>query len=241
MRPPLKNGLFDNFFAVGDYTNPILKPEAAAIVKKMGELSLSGVGFPEPATQCAPYSPPYIFALERGMQMLQEKNHVTMLYSEDEQVRHVRLNASHPRRVIPTAMGDSVGHYEGDTLVIDTVGIKVGPLTMVDYFGTPQSEALHLIERYRLIDATEAKVAIERHEKVYGRAPGGRGIDPTYGKALQLAFTVEDPGVFTMPWSATITYQRSTREWEENVCAESTFEYYNGKQSGFPVANKPDF
>ena len=42
--------------------------------------------------------------------------------------------------------GDSVGHYEGDTLVIDTVGIKTGPFTMVGQFGTPHTPALHVID-----------------------------------------------------------------------------------------------
>ena len=52
------------------------------------------------------------------------------------------------RPVTPAWYGDSVGHYEGDTLVIDTVGIKVGPFAMVDMYGTPHSAALHVVERY---------------------------------------------------------------------------------------------
>jgi hypothetical protein len=59
----------------------------------------------------------------------------------------------HPAHVTPSRYGDSVGHYEGDTLVIDTVGIKIGPFAMVDMFGTPHTEALHVVERYRLIDS----------------------------------------------------------------------------------------
>jgi hypothetical protein len=241
MKPPPQNGFFDDSANVGDYTNAILKPEAAAIVKKLGEMSLSGNNFPDPSNQCAPQSPPYVFAVQQGLQMLQDKDQVTILYNLDNQVRRVRLNTSHPEHATPSAMGDSVGHYEGDTLVIDTVGIKVGPTTMVDLFGTPQSEALHLIERYRLIDAAEAKVAAERHLKIFGRGPGSINIDAAYSKGLQLEFTVEDPVFFTMPWSAQITYQRSVRQWQENVCAESTIDYYNGKQPARPTAEKPDF
>ena len=62
------------------------------------------------------------------------------------------MNASHPTTPTPSWYGDSVGHFEGDTLVVDTVGFKVGPLSMVDIYGTPHSEALHLVERYRLVD-----------------------------------------------------------------------------------------
>jgi hypothetical protein len=62
------------------------------------------------------------------------------------------------------------------------------------------------------------------------------------GKGLQLQFIVEDEGVFTMPWSATITYRRPlATEWPETVCAENTHEYYAGKNSGVPRADKPDF
>ena len=98
--------------------------------------------------------------------VLQENDMITLLYGNPQHdIRRLRLNASHPKKVTPSAMGDSVGHYEGDTLVIDTIGIKLGPVTMVDRYGTPQSEALHLVERYRFIDAAEAKDAMERHQR----------------------------------------------------------------------------
>src|SRR5215471_4013461 len=62
-----------------------------------------------------------------GMQMLQQPDKITFLYSNNHEVRHVRMNQPHPAHVTPTWYGDSVGRYEGDTLVIDTVGIKIGP------------------------------------------------------------------------------------------------------------------
>jgi len=80
---------------------------------------------------------------------------------------------------------------------------------------------------------------------------GGRpyAIDANYrGKGMQLQFTVEDAGVFTMPWTATITYRRPLHtEWEEFVCAENVHEYYAGhayysdKDATVPTAEKPDF
>jgi hypothetical protein len=182
----LADGTGDPGQLVGDYNNPILKPEVAEIVKKKGEISKSGEAYPDPSNHCAPYAPPFNYAMQLGMQILPRKDAITIIYSQDDQVRHVRLNGSHPTRVTPSAMGDSVGHYEGDTLVVDTVGIETGrPYTMVDRYGTPHSEALHVVERYRLIDGMAAKEAQDVYEKREGRV-GGRagamGIDPYQSK-----------------------------------------------------------
>ena len=240
----LPNGFSDPDALVGDYRNPILKPEAAEIVRQKGEISLSGRAFPDPSNQCSPYSPPFAFAMQLGLQILQGKDRITILYNQDDQVRYVRLNAPHPAHVIPSWKGDSVAHYEGDTLVIDTVGIKVEPLAAVDRFGTPHSLALHVVERYRLIDGKAAKEAAERQQKEDG--PAGLGgavvVDPDYGgDGLQLQFTLEDPKVFTVSWPASITYRRLKGPWQEQICAENTREYYAGKSTAIPTAERPDF
>jgi hypothetical protein len=137
----------DQLRLVGDYSNPILKPEAAEVVKKHDEISLLGVAYPTPTNQCWPGGVPFIF-LQLGMQMLQQPGKITILYPHDHEFRQVRMNQPHPALVTPSWYGDSVGHYEGDTLVIDTVGVKIGPFAMVDSFGTPHTEALHVVERY---------------------------------------------------------------------------------------------
>jgi hypothetical protein len=248
MRAGPQKGRGANNQFVGDYTNPILKPQAAEVVKKHGEIELAGAAAPTPSNQCWPEPLPYIF-WNFGMQMLQQSDKITILYDEDHEFRQVRLNQSHPAQVTPSWYGDSVGHYEGETLVIDTVGIKTErPVAMVDWFGTPYTEALHVVERYRLLDYEAAKEGLERDAKENfqaGAAPV-RG-DPNYrGKHLQLQFTVEDEGVFTMAWSATITYRPGfnslgAKEWPEVVCAENTHEYYAGKDTAVPTAGKPDF
>jgi len=232
---------------VGDYTNPILKPQAAEVVKKHGEISLAGVGYPTPRNQCWPGGVPFIFS-STGMQMFQQPDNITIIYDYDHEVRRVRMNEPHPAHVTRSWYGDSVGHYEGDTLVIDTVGIKVGPFAMVDWYGTPHTEALHVVERYRLLDYEAAKEGLERDEKENGRLlatnPGAHSLyfDPSYrGKHLQLQFTVEDEGVFTMPWSATITYGRSLGYWAEYVCAENPHKFNTEKDAAVPTADKPDF
>ncbi len=186
-----RNGVSDIYQFIGDYTNPILKPRAAEAVKKHGEISLTGVTYPTPGNQCWPEPLPFIFR-NFGMQILQQPHQITILYSDNHEVRRVRLN---------------------------------------------------LVERYRLIDQEAAKAAQDRGGIENQRAGGGWTADPDYkGKGLQLHFTVEDEGVFTMPWSASKTYRRPlVTEWQEVVCAENPHEYYAGKDAEVPRAEKPDF
>jgi hypothetical protein len=188
---------------------------------------------------------PYIF-WNFYVRLLQQPDKVTILYSHDDDFRQVRLNQPHPATVIPSVHGDSVGHYEGDTLVIDTVGVKLGPYRTIDRFGTPYTQALHVVERYRFIDYEATKAALAQAAKEW--PPVGATVDRNYrGKGLQLEFTVEDEGVFTMPWSATITYGRdASKEWEERICAENVQHEYDGHffsdpDAHVPTADKPDF
>jgi len=230
---------------VGDYANPILNPAAAEVVKKHAEMSLAGVGYPSPRNQCWPEGVPFIFT-NSAVQLLQQADKITMLYDEDHEVRRVRMNEPHPEQVTPSWYGDSVGHYEGDTLVIDTVGFKIGPYSAIDQYGTPFTRALHVVERYRLIDDEAARAAWERSGKENSRPGQGIGEgwapDPTdKGKGLQLQFTVEDKEVFTTPWSATKTYRRVLRDWPEQVCAENPHKYGSEKDAAVPTADKPDF
>ncbi len=236
------NGSGNNGRFVGDYTNPILKPATAAVVKKLGEISLSGMTYPTPSNRCWPSGVPYIF-FQPGMVMLQQTHQIVFLYMRDHEFRHVRLNEPHPAKVTPSWYGDSVGHYEGDTLVIDTIGVKADrPLAMVDMYGAPFSAALHVVERYRMVDYDEAQAAVTRNLRENARVPD-TASDLTYqGKRLQLVFRVEDHEAFTMPWSAAITYERPGQGWIEIACPENTFEFFAGKNdANVPIANRPDF
>src|SRR5215510_1506743 len=108
------DGASDYNELVGDYNNPILKPEAAAAVKKMGDLAKSGIVGPNPANQCWPEPVPFIYK-NFAVQIFQRGDHITMIYDQDHEVRTIRMNAQHPRNVKPSWYGDAVGHYEGDT------------------------------------------------------------------------------------------------------------------------------
>jgi hypothetical protein len=230
---------------IGNYKNPILKPQAAEMVKKRGELQQTGANFPDPRNQCRPEPPPFILSVEFQIQILQGKDEIVILYVYGQQARRIRLNVPHPANLTPSAYGDSVGHLEGDMLVVDTIGVKVGPLSMVDIYGTPHSEALHIVERYRLIDADAAKAALERVEGENRLVVGGTVagiVDPNDKRsALQVQLTIEDSKMFTMPWSAMVTYQRDTAPWLEVACAENNGVSFRLDAVGFPHADTPDF
>jgi len=210
-------GTMDMNRLVGDYNSPILKPQAAAILKERGERSLRGESVPNPHELCRPEPPPLLFAVQFAFEMLQQKNEVTLLYSHDNKVRHVRMNVPHPADLMPSGQGDSVGHYEGDTLVIDTIGIKPAAMSFVDPFGTPHTDKLHVVERYRVI--TDGK-----------------------GKGLEASFRVEDPGAFTMPWVATVTYRPNRAQaLEEVICAENNIGFAGEQFGPTPEEKTPQF
>ncbi len=122
---------------------------------------------------------------------LQTPKEVTMLYGGDQQVRHVYMNVPHTANPKPSWYGESVGHYEGDTLVVDTIALKAG--THVDQFRTPHTDKLHVIERWRIIE--------------------GNSI-------LEVTFTVDDSDTFEKPWSARQRFRRVPTPYTEEVCIE---------------------
>jgi hypothetical protein len=178
---------------IGDYTNPILQPWAAEVVKKEGDRQLAGGPSLTSAAMCRPSGVPDVFTLIGSLEMLQGANEVVFLYQRDNQSRHIYLNRQHATDREPSYYGDSVGHYEDDTLVVDTIGMN--DKTATDRFGTPHTKALHVIERYRIVNE---------------------------GKTLQDIFTVDDPGAFTTTWSGVLNYKRArVPKVEEEVCAEN--------------------
>src|ERR1700733_11203393 len=94
-----QRGVSDPRQLVGDYSNRILTPQAAELVKKHGEMELSGAGSPTPTNQCWPEPVPYIFWTV-AMRMIQQPDRITILYGD--QVRHVRMNEPHPAQVGPS-------------------------------------------------------------------------------------------------------------------------------------------
>lgn len=242
-RTGAQSGVGDRRQLVGDYANPILQPWAAQVVRRFGDMSLKGLGYPTPRNQCWPEQIPFVMA-NYGMQILQQPDRVTILYPYDHQFRQVRLDAAHQEPVKPSWYGDSVGRYQDGALLVDTVGIRVGPFSMIDWFGTPFTAAMHVVERYRLIDHEAAVAAIARDAKEHfqqDNPDNGPLVDrDDVGSALQVDITIEDTGAFTTAWSATLTLRRARAEALELVCAENP-EWFPGTYSAVPRADRPDF
>ena len=187
-KPPSTHGVSNLLELVGDYTNPILQPWAAEVVKKFGEMSSAGVGFPSPRNQCWPGGVPFVFT-SGAIQILQHPDRIVILYNYDHQVRHVRLNESHPAQVTPTWYGDSIGTWEGDTLMVDTTGFN--DRFWFDAKGHPHTEQLHTIEPQPRKDARAPDaIGVGRHsliDTVYELMPADFALEQENGKVFRYA------------------------------------------------------
>ena len=132
--------------------------------------------------QCWPHAPPFTFAMQLGFQMLQKNDgDITIIYNQDDNVRHIRMNATHPSNLVPSPMGDAVGHWEGETLVIDTVGIETNAFTVAfDTLHAAEAESAMAIERYRVIDGVlkAAQHGTRRFRASSAGAAGSRAPTP---------------------------------------------------------------
>ena len=122
----LPNGKANARRLVGEYNNPILTPEAAAVVKQRGELAISGKGFPNAYDQCRLITPPSTFAMQLTFAMLPLKNgDIVIVYDQNMNFRHIRMNSTPPAKILSSqlwAIRSAIG--KATPLVVDTVGIQ---------------------------------------------------------------------------------------------------------------------
>src|SRR2546423_3593336 len=150
-------------FRFADLNNPNLTEFAKASLKKTNDEVLRGKAVFSREARCWPTGvPTYDLNQAQPVYFIQTPKEVTMMWQMDHQIRHVYLDVPHSRNPKPSWYGESVGHYEGDTLVVDTIGQNTQ--TFLDNFRTPHSDKLHVIERYRVVEngnTLEAEVTIE--------------------------------------------------------------------------------
>jgi hypothetical protein len=201
----------------GNWNNPVLQPWARDIVKKNAQDEIALKHVYQADDSCWPVTVPAILNMREVVQWMQTEDRITLIYQRDHQVRHIYLNQKHSENLKPSWYGESVGHFEGDTLVVDTTGIKVHPMSFVDPFGTPHTEKLHVVERYRVVNDEE-------------------------GRGLQATIRVEDPGTFTKPWVGKVTYRPNrVQNIVEVICSENNVSF-DGKTFGpLPEEKTPQF
>jgi hypothetical protein len=203
----------------GDFNNPILQPWAREIVKRNAESEIRREHVYTADDSCWPSGVPQVVNLLEEIQFLQARDRVIIIYQRDHQVRWIWLDRAHSADPAPSWYGESVGHYEGDTLVVDTVGLKEHKMSVVDPFGTPHTDRLHVVERYQLFSTP-------------------------FGKGLEITVEVEDPGAFTAPWKGTAEYRqnREVTQLREVVCAENNRDFADGSNFGtIPQEATPPF
>ncbi len=121
--------------------------------------------------------------------LLQTSGSVYILYEFTGLWRPIAIDRDHPKNPDSTWMGDSIGKYEGDTFVVDTIGLN--DKTWIDQVGHPHSDALHLIERFRRLD----------HD------------------TLELSVTFDDPKAYLKPFTAKRVFKRSNSPLEVTLCS----------------------
>jgi hypothetical protein len=203
-------------YRVADLSNPNLKPWTVEELREANNKVLAGGIGPTPRWSCLPGGVPgfTLFVIE-PVYIVQGPKEVLLVYSGNHEIRHVYLDVPHTKDPKPSWYGESIGHYEGDTLVVDTIGLSVK--AVLDNYQTPHTEALHVVERYHLVND---------------------------GKTLEVNLTVEDPGAFNAPWIAVQHYTRTEGRGPlpEQNCSENNDNIFN--LAGFvppPTADKADF
>ena len=125
---------------------PPLRPEVIALMEKRAADAKAGRPYAGLQSKCLPSGfPQMMFGSGLPHQTLESPGQVTILVEELSFFRIIRLNTKHLPDPDPSFMGDSVGHWEGDTLVVDTIGLT--DRTQLPG-GIPHSEELHVIERF---------------------------------------------------------------------------------------------
>jgi hypothetical protein len=189
-------------FPYADLSNPNLTPFARDGLKKANDLADTGFAMYSRGSRCwATGVPVALNSVVQPIFFIQTPKEVTTISQGDQIVRHIYLDVPHSANPKPSWYGESVGHYEGDTLVIDTIGLN--DKTTADIYRTPHTEKMHVVERWRIVEG---------------------------GSMMESVFTVDDPGTFYRPWTAMRRYRRVQQEPIEQICAENNsvniFDYH---------------
>jgi len=177
-KPPMTPWAEEKFKA----NKPNIGPNAVSLAKSN-----------DPVISCFPPGVPRIYLQPFPVQIVQTPAELIILYEYDHIVRHVFTDGrKHPEDLSPTYMGHSVGRWDGDTFVVDTVGFN--DKSWLDRIGHPHSEDLHVIERFHRTDRDN----------------------------LELDIAMEDPKILAKPWNAHLGFAlHSDWSLMEQVCTDN--------------------
>jgi hypothetical protein len=201
-------------FRIADINNPNLTQFAKDSLKKSNDDVIAGKPMWSRSSRCwATGVPAFLLTPAQPMFFVQTPQKVTMIAQHDSDMRRIYLNVPHSANLKPSWYGESVGHYEGDALVIDTIGLN--DKTFVDNFRTPHSEKLHVVERLRLVEG---------------------------GRFFEAEVLIEDPAVFLKPLHVTKRSRRVQQTLAEWRCADGEMNnpFAQGADP-LPTAATPDF
>jgi len=183
---------YDRYIKPIDGSDPPWQPWNKQAFEERAAAEAAGTPLYDPTAACLPSGIPRIIAAPYPVEIVQTPDATVFLYETQHLFRIVHMNQDHPGEVEPSYMGHAVGHWEGDTLVIDSVGFVEN--TQIDEGGTQHTAAMHVIERLRKLE----------------------------DGSLEVLFTIDDPQAFTEPWTARRVWQwRPDIRFLEYVCEEN--------------------
>jgi len=170
-----------------------LKPQYIDLLKKRIREKNAGKPETDTSTACFPHGMPRLMESPYPIEIVQTPGRITFLHEVAHEVRRIYLDQKHPKGLKDTFLGHSVGHWEGDTLVVDTIGIN--DKSFIDDEGEAHSNQEHLTERYRKING---------------------------GREIELTMTVDDPVTLEHPYSYKRVYEwRPDVRPAEYICEEN--------------------
>jgi hypothetical protein len=202
--------------AIGNYMDPVLKPWAAEQMRLSNEEIISGKrGMPFLAqSRCWPGGVPgQLLYTAEPFYFIQSPKQVWMIWQRDQMVRRIAMTDKHSAKVTPSWFGESIGRYENDELVVDTIGLSM-TMSYIDMFRTPHTEKLHVLERFKIT---------------------------TDGRFLEAFVKIEDADTFNEPIYGTKRWRKADNEWRESICRENNADYFGHNLFPIPEAKKSDF
>ena len=157
------------------------------------------------------------FGMSRSMnspdplQIMQNDKYIGLLFEQNSWFHIVKLNREHPKNLESTWFGDSVGRWDGDTLVIDTIGFNGN--TRLDTIGHPHSDALHMIQTLKRTDAGHIAYTV----------------------------TIDDPKAYSKPWKNERTFTLMNTEIMEYSCEENNKDLAGGHIKFWQPPAKPKY